>query len=124
MTRSMAQKGKYRLSLRIYLPSGLRLGPGKIALLEAVEEAGSIAGAARLLDMSYKRAWDLIEDLNASLKEPAISTMQGGNHGGGSKLTQSGKLLVEHYRKFEQESYGAGRSSLRAIGRLMSEEGQ
>lgn len=118
----MAHK-KYRLSLRIYLPSGLRLGPGKIALLEAVEEAGSIIGAARLLDMSYKRAWDLIEELNASLKEPAVSTMQGGRSGGGSELTRSGRLLVEHYRKFEQETYGAGRSSLRAISRLMSQGG-
>jgi len=118
----MAQKGSYRLSIRIYLPSGLRLGPGKIALLEAVEEAGSISGAARLIDMSYKRAWDLIEELNTSLKEPAIFTMQGGSHGGGSKLTRSGKLLVEYYRKFEQETYDSGKSSLRAISRLMLDD--
>ena len=55
-----------RLSIRLDLTSGDRIGPGKIALLEAIQEAGSISGAARALGMSYRRAWLLVEEINES----------------------------------------------------------
>jgi len=108
----------YRLSIRIYLPSGLRIGPGKISLLEAIETTGSISGAARLLKMSYKRAWDLLEELNRNFSAPVVATMQGGSHGGGAQLTQSGKQLVEHYRNLERDTYETGKSHLRAIEQM------
>lgn len=117
-----ARKRRYRLSIRIYLPSGLRIGPGKIALLEAVQESGSISGAARVLKMSYKRAWDLLEELNSNFAEPVIATMQGGSHGGGAELTRSGKLLVAHYRAFERHAYDTGRPHLNAVADLAPRE--
>jgi len=46
-----------RLSIRIDLASGDRIGPGKIALLEAIRSTGSISAGARLLGMSYRRCW-------------------------------------------------------------------
>jgi len=60
----MTQRSGHRLTIRIDLGSGVRVGPGKIALLEAIATAGSIAGAGRALRMSYKRAWELVEELN------------------------------------------------------------
>lgn len=108
----------YRLSIRIYLPSGLRIGPGKISLLEAIEATGSISGAARLLKMSYKRAWDLLEELNRNFSDPVVATMQGGSHGGGAQLTQSGKHLIEHYRNLERASYETGKPYLHAIKQM------
>ncbi|MCQ9155004.1 winged helix-turn-helix domain-containing protein [Acidomonas methanolica] len=112
-----------RLSIRIYLPSGLRIGRGKIALLEAVADTGSISGAARKLAMSYKRAWDLLEEMNLSLKAPVITTAQGGSHGGGAVLTDLGHALITHYRAFERDAYMKGKSDLEAILDLARESG-
>ena len=60
------------LSIRIDLPSGNRIGPGKIALLEAIRSTGSISAAARSIGMSYRRAWLLVEEINQTLREPAV----------------------------------------------------
>jgi molybdate transport system regulatory protein len=120
-TRGTRRKTSYRLSIRIYLPSGLRIGRGKIALLEAVNETGSISGAARLLNMSYKRAWDLLEELNSNFKERVIVTNVGGGHGGGAELSPSGRALIEHYRAFEEGAYAMGKAHLQMIARMEAE---
>jgi molybdate transport system regulatory protein len=62
-----------RLSIRLDLTSGDRIGPGKIALLEAIQATGSISAAARKIGMSYRRAWLLVEQINESLQEPAVT---------------------------------------------------
>lgn len=90
-----------RISLRLDLPSGGRVGPGKIALLEAIAETGSIAGAARALGMSYPRAWGLVEALDAALGEAVVLRAPGGQRGGGAALTEAGKALVRRYRRLE-----------------------
>lgn len=122
MTPASAQarqrKPNYRLSIRIYLSSGLRIGRGKIALLQAVEETGSISGAARMLNMSYKRAWDLLEELNSNFKERVIVTNTGGSHGGGAELSQCGRSLVKYYRTLEADAYAVGKAHLQAIARM------
>ncbi|HTP74111.1 MAG TPA: LysR family transcriptional regulator, partial [Burkholderiaceae bacterium] len=69
--------------MRITDGSVIAVGPGKIALLEAVERNGSITAAAKSLDMSYRRAWLLLDELNHSLRQPAIESVKGGIHGGG-----------------------------------------
>src|ERR1043166_7856101 len=79
-----------RLSIRIDLASGDRIGPGKIALLEAIRATGSISGAARSLGMSYRRAWLLVEQINDALREPAVTAAMGGRHGGGASATAAG----------------------------------
>ena len=61
-----------RLSIRIDLASGKRIGPGKIALLEAIRSTGSISAGARSLGMSYRKAWLLVEEVNHALREPAV----------------------------------------------------
>ena len=70
-------------TLRILLGAAIALGPGKVALLEAVDRTGSISGAAREMGMSYRRAWKLIEAMNSDFKSPLVATNAGGSGGGG-----------------------------------------
>jgi molybdate transport system regulatory protein len=107
------------LSLRIDLDTGARIGPGKIALLKAVDETGSISAAGRALDMSYRRAWRLIEELNASFKEPLVNSKTGGKHGGGAGLTALGKTVVAHYTAIEAKSHKAATRHLSALQATM-----
>ena len=76
-----------RLSIRIDLPGGRRVGPGKIRLLELIDETGSISAAGRAMAMSYRRAWLLVESLNTGFREPVVDAQPGGRHGGGARLT-------------------------------------
>src|SRR5262245_14107159 len=104
-----------RLSIRLDLANGERIGPGKIALLEAIRDAGSISGAARRLDMSYRRAWLLIEDVNGALDEPAVAASTGGKQGGGASLTAVGGKIVELYRSIEQGAHDSAEAQVSAI---------
>jgi molybdate transport system regulatory protein len=116
---TMSGSRRHKLSIRIDLAPSVRLGPGKIALLEAIDEAGSISGAGRKLKMSYKKAWDLTEDLNRSFAEPLLAAIAGGANGGGTQLTPSGRALVTHYREIERIAQEAAKSHIRAIGRMV-----
>jgi molybdate transport system regulatory protein len=108
-----------RLSIRIDLASGDRIGPGKIALLEAIRSTGSISGAARALGMSYRRAWLLVEEINHSLREPAVAAAMGGRHGGGAVVTVVGERVVGLYRAIEAHAREAAGREFRAIGKLV-----
>jgi molybdate transport system regulatory protein len=90
------------LSLRIDLAIDARIGPGKIQLLEAIEACGSISAAGRAIDMSYKRAWDLVDELNHICGCKAVARRIGGKNGGGTVLTPFGVSLVARYRKIER----------------------
>lgn len=92
-----------RLSLRLDLPGG-RIGPGKIALLEAIAREGSISAAGRALGMSYKRAWELVDQLNTLFGQPVVAASIGGARGGGAKLTEAGLTLVAEYRAIERDA--------------------
>jgi molybdate transport system regulatory protein len=87
--------------MRISVGDAVAIGPGKIALIEAIRDTGSITAAARSLGMSYRRAWMLVDALNASLKVPAVRSAIGGERGGGSELTEVGVELVRLYRRIE-----------------------
>jgi molybdate transport system regulatory protein len=107
------------LSIRIDLASGDRIGPGKIALLEAIRDAGSISAAARAIGMSYRRAWLLVEEINRSLREPAVTAETGGPRGGGASVTAVGLRIIELYRSIETQARGAAGGEFRAIGKLI-----
>lgn len=85
----------------------LAIGPGKVALLEAIQETGSITSAAKTLGMSYRRAWLLVDETNRCLVKPAVATATGGEHGGGTELTATGAELIARYRALERETAGA-----------------
>lgn len=91
-----------RAKLRFEFGPALTLGPGKAALLEAVAAQGSIAGAGRAMGMSYKRAWSLIEEMNAAFQEPVVVTLRGGAGHGGAALTETGLAVVAEFRALER----------------------
>jgi molybdate transport system regulatory protein len=92
---------KPRLSFRLILGEDIALGPGKIQLLEAIREAGSIAAAGRDMGMSYKRAWHLIDTMNRCFSSPLVETSKGGAHGGGAQLTPLADEVITLYRRLE-----------------------
>jgi molybdate transport system regulatory protein len=108
-----------RLSIRIDLTSGDRIGPGKISLLEAIQATGSISAAARRLGMSYRRAWLLVEEVNACLQEPAVTAAIGGRQGGGTALTPIGERVIELYRSIEDIARSSAKNEFRAVGKLV-----
>src|SRR5271169_4268367 len=85
-------------------PAELAIGPGKVALLEAIQQTGSITSSARQLGMSYRRAWLLVAETNRCLVRPAVQTTAGGRRGGGTTLTPVGVELVRRYRAVEQQT--------------------
>jgi len=118
MSRSAAAPA---ISLRLDLPPLGRLGPGKIALLEAIERTGSISGAGRALKMSYRRAWALVDDLNRIFRLPLVEASPGGARGGGARLTALGREVVAHYRAIESEAMQAAAGRLDALRAALAE---
>lgn len=96
-----------RVTIRIDFDDGRSLGHGKVRLLEMVDEHGSISSAARAMDMSYRRAWLLADEVNRMFTSPVLETQLGGKGGGHAKLTEFGRTLVAHYRAIEQDSTAA-----------------
>jgi molybdate transport system regulatory protein len=107
-----------RLNIRIDLAGGLRIGPGKVAVLEEIARSGSISAAGRALRMSYRRTWELVEDLNTGLGTPVVETAAGGSGGGGTVLTAAGKAIIERYRAIEVDTAAAARKHLLALNRF------
>ncbi len=87
--------------LRVDFPPGERLGRGKIELMEHIVATGSISAAGRAMDMSYRRAWLLVDALNHMFKEPVIESQRGGKQGGGAGLTPFGEELLARFRGME-----------------------
>jgi len=109
------EKSVPSLSVRIDLDAEERIGPGKILLLENIRELGSISAAGRAMDMSYKRAWDLVDEINRICRQPAVARQTGGKNGGGAALTSFGLSLVARYRKIERDAASAVRKELKAL---------
>jgi molybdate transport system regulatory protein len=103
------------LSVRIDLDAEGRIGPGKIQLLENIHTCGSISAAGRAMDMSYKRAWDLVDEINRICRHAAVARQTGGKNGGGAILTPFGMSLVARYRKIERDAASAVRKDLLAL---------
>jgi molybdate transport system regulatory protein len=107
---------KARLWIKIDLGEGRQIGPGKIALLKAIAEQRSIAGAARSLSMSYRRAWLLVDEMNRDLGSPVVETRVGGRGRGGARPTPLGEALVE---EFEEITKAAERGAQPGLARLL-----
>ncbi len=107
------------LSIRLDFTSCDSIGPGKIALLEAIRSEGSISAAARHLGMSYRRAWLLVNQVNNGLCEPAVTAATGGVSGGGAALTPVGEQVIELYRAIESRTRSSANGEFRALGKLI-----
>jgi molybdate transport system regulatory protein len=86
-----------------------------VRLLELVRETGSISAAGRAMDMSYRRAWMLVESLNSCFRQPVVTTRLGGRRGGGASVTAFGEEVIARYRQMETL---AGRTLARDIAAL------
>jgi molybdate transport system regulatory protein len=98
--------------LRVDIGPDCSIGPGKIALLEQIERSGSLSKAARVLKMSYRRAWLLLEDLNQTLGERVTTASVGGAGGGGAKITPFGRQVAAAFREIESVAAGTATEKL------------
>ncbi len=97
----------------------LAIGPGKVALLEAIAQTGSITSSAKKLGMSYRRAWLLVDETNRCLVRPAVLTATGGQRGGGTSLTPVGVELIRRYRALERQIGVAVAGKLKSLLRTI-----
>src|SRR5690242_17395213 len=95
------------LTLRVLAGDFPAMGPGKARLITLIDSTGSISAAARELGMSYRRAWQLVDALNASFAEPIVTTAVGGKRGGGAVVTEFGQRIVEAYYRMESKASDA-----------------
>jgi len=79
----------------------IALGPGKVDLLDSIDRVGSISEAARQNNISYRRAWDMVNTMNQCFSNPLVESVTGGKGGGGAKLTSLGEKVKTIYRKME-----------------------
>jgi len=93
------KKKEIRLKCWIEIDDEKFFGPGPAQLLELIDEEGSIAKAAKRMKMSYKKAWDIIDDLNNRGQKPYVISRKGGDKGGGAEITENARALVLQYRK-------------------------
>ena len=105
--------------IRILRRSNIAIGPGKAELLARVGETGSIGEAAKRMDMSYMRAWKLIQTMNECFRSPLVRTARGGQRGGGAQLTDTGRKALELYQQMEEASRVAVEKPWQELRRLL-----
>ncbi len=97
----------------------IALGPGKIDLLEAIQQFGSISKAAKEIHLSYRRAWDMVDTMNQCFKRPLVQSSTGGKGGGGAHLTELGEEMVRHYRAMVSAASKASKKEWDVIKRSL-----
>jgi molybdate transport system regulatory protein len=108
-------------TLRIDFDQQRRLGPGKIALLEAIARTGSISAAGREFGMAYRRAWMLTDEVNRMFTRPLVQARGGGKNGGGATLTKLGLTIVRCYRRAESKVRISASREIRAIEKQLAQ---
>lgn len=103
---------KIVLKLRLVHGDDVAIGPGKADLLAAIGQTGSISAAARAMNMSYRRAWLLVDVMNRSFREPLVRSAVGGTRGGGAQLTGTGAKVLAHYRVMEAAANAAAEAHM------------
>jgi molybdate transport system regulatory protein len=101
----MTKKKTYSIRVRIWIDeeSGPFLGIGRVILLEKIKETGSITNAAKAIKMSYRQAWQLVEDMNKRSNLPLIEKILGGKNGSGAALTKEGERVIKEFYKIETD---------------------
>lgn len=103
MSKTTKSTDSISLNIRLRISGGkIALGPGKIALLEALAETGSIGEAAKRMEMSYMRAWSMVRTM-----KPFVQASRGGKGGGGADLTEAGHETIRLYRRMESSALKA-----------------
>ena len=105
--------------IRIMFRKAIAMGPGKADLLRAIDETGSISAAARQMEMSYRRAWLLVDTMNQAFKSPVVVTLTGGKAGGGAAVTEFGKEVLHRYSAMEEKASASVAKELRNFADMM-----
>ncbi|HMN06402.1 MAG TPA: LysR family transcriptional regulator [Flavobacteriales bacterium] len=110
------EKDRYTIRLRFWIDQakGPRIGAGRVVLLEQIAATGSITNAAKAMKMSYRQAWQMLEDMNSRAPEPLVQKIHGGNKGSGTEITPAGLEVIAMFRQVEKD--------LQAIAEKMSKE--
>jgi molybdate transport system regulatory protein len=106
---------------RVYQGNDIALGPGKADLLMHIAATGSISEAARLMEMSYNRAWLLVRTMNSTFREPLVTSVRGGAAGGAAALTRAGEKAMQLYRRLEREAETATDQTRKELLKLLPE---
>ncbi len=117
----MVKSRKKRPQARILIGAATALGPGKVRLLEAIAETGSISGAARAMRMSYRRAWMLVDAMNQSFRGDLVVTLTGGKGGGGARITDLGLNVLKRYHKMEAKAQASVLEEATEFAELMAD---
>jgi molybdate transport system regulatory protein len=104
-----------KLKVQILRGEEIAIGPGKADLLEAIARSGSIAAAARCMDMSYRRAWLLVDVMNRCFRQPLVETGRGGSTRGGARLTPLGRSVLSRYRAMQKAVARTASSRLKSL---------
>jgi molybdate transport system regulatory protein len=112
-------KAELRLRIRIQSGANTIIGPGRADLLEHIAATGSIAAAGRQMNMSYRRAWALVEAMNTTFATPLVEATKGGAGGGGAKLTATGAAMLAAYRQVEAAAQNSGAAALGRVARAL-----
>lgn len=110
------------LRLRLVFDAAM-IGPGKAELLEHIRDTGSIAAAGRRMDMSYKRAWMLVEEMNAAFREPLILSSRGGAGGGGAQVTEAGLRVLHLYHDIVAAAQSAASARIKELEAMLRPSG-
>lgn len=103
------------LKIRIVSDKLVAMGPGKADLLEAIDACGSISSAAKRMQMSYRRAWELVDVMNKCFDQPLVISSPGGHHGGGAQLTEFGCFILKNYRDAVDKAHLSAQAELDQI---------
>lgn len=98
---------EYKIKSRIWIEADnhVLLGEGRVQLLKAIQETGSLSKAAKSINISYKKAWNLLDSINKSAKKPVTINNIGGKGGGGAELTDYGKALILAFDDINQKCW-------------------
>ena len=103
--RQKAKGKQLRVRCWIDLDGERFFGPGRAELLQLIHETGSISKAAKSMGMSYKKAWEMVEGLNANGRKPYVIAHKGGEKGGGTEVTSTGLEMLAAYQKLSDKLY-------------------
>jgi molybdate transport system regulatory protein len=120
MAENVRDAMQTRLTIRLDFDESRRLGPGKVALLESIDETGSISAAGRAHAMSYRKAWLLVEEMNRMFADPLVAARPGGAHGGGAELTAAGRQLIALYREAERKMRAGAKAEIARMEKALA----
>ena len=112
----VSTRSSIRFSFRIYQGNKPYLGNGRIELIQLIHKYGSIAKAANAMSMSYRKAWQMVKDLNEISKQPMVEVRLGGKKGGGAFVTEEGLAAIEKFMELKSKAELFFNSELKESG--------